>query len=183
MGRLIDADELIKQIWKKHKETENAYDLCVDELKEVFCGIVAIVDELPTAYDPDKVVEQLKDEVKEYDKRIERRNEDCYFDETEKIKALEERARGIERAIEIVKGMNREVKKKILPEYFEAIVQDKKKFEIRKDEDKLQIGDIVVFMEWNGEAFTGRRVKREIGYILRDIPQYGLMPGYMIFGW
>lgn len=104
MGRLIDADELIKQIWKKHKETENAYDLCVDELKEVFCGIVAIVDELPTAYDPDKVVEQLENEVKEYDKRIERRNGDCYFDETEKIKALEERARGIERAIEIVKG-------------------------------------------------------------------------------
>ena len=60
MGRLIDADVLIKQIWKKHKETEDSYDLCVDELKGVFCSIVATVDELPTAYDTDKVVEQLE---------------------------------------------------------------------------------------------------------------------------
>ena len=61
MGRLIDADVLIEQIWKKHKETEDSYDLCVDELKGVFCSIVATVDELPTVYDPDKVVEQLED--------------------------------------------------------------------------------------------------------------------------
>lgn len=59
--RLIDADVLIKQIWRKHKETEDSYDLCVDELKEVFCGIVALVDEIPTAYDPDKVVRQLEE--------------------------------------------------------------------------------------------------------------------------
>ena len=61
MGRLIDADVLIAQIWEKHKKVEESYDLCVDELKEVFCGIVALVDEQPTAYDPDKVVEQLED--------------------------------------------------------------------------------------------------------------------------
>lgn len=58
---LIDADELIEQIWEKHKKTEEPYDFCVDELKEVFCGIVALVDEQPTAYDPDKVVEQLEE--------------------------------------------------------------------------------------------------------------------------
>ena len=61
MGRLIDADVLIKQIWRKHKETEDSYDLCVAELKEVFCGIVALVDEQPTAYDPDKVARQLEE--------------------------------------------------------------------------------------------------------------------------
>lgn len=77
----------------------------------------------------------------------------------------------------------REVKKKILPEYFEAVVHDKKKFEIRKDEDNLQIGDMVVLAEWNGYEFTGQMVKREIKYILRDVPEYGLMPGYVIFGW
>lgn len=85
MGRLIDADELIKG------RVEND-------------PVVIAAKCTPTAYDPDKVVEQLEDEVKEYDKRIERRNGDCYFDETEKIKALEERARGIEKAIQIVKG-------------------------------------------------------------------------------
>ena len=61
MGKLIEADVVSKQIWRKHKETEDSYDLCVDELKEVFCGIVALVDEQPTAYDPDKVAEQLED--------------------------------------------------------------------------------------------------------------------------
>lgn len=62
MGRLIDADALIEQIWEKHKKVEESYDLCADELKEVFCGIVALVDEQPTAYDPDKVVRQLQQE-------------------------------------------------------------------------------------------------------------------------
>lgn len=61
MERLIDANKLIEQIWKKLKEEEESYDLCVDELKDVFCGIVALVDEQPTAYDPDKVVQQIKE--------------------------------------------------------------------------------------------------------------------------
>lgn len=49
--RLIDADALISKIWELHKKTEESYDLCVDELKEVYCGIVSIIDEQPTAYD------------------------------------------------------------------------------------------------------------------------------------
>ena len=90
MGRLIDADKFKGKVIASHTGS----------------GVIKLIaiDEVPTAYDPDKVVKQLEYEVKEYDKRIERRNGDCYFDETEKIKALEERARGIERAIEIVKG-------------------------------------------------------------------------------
>lgn len=62
MGRLIDANKLIEQIWQKHKEVEESYDLCVDELKEVFCGIVALVDEQPTVFDVDKVVKQLEED-------------------------------------------------------------------------------------------------------------------------
>lgn len=77
----------------------------------------------------------------------------------------------------------KEVKKKILPKYFEEVIHDKKKFEIRKDKDNLQIGDVVVLAEWNKNGFMGRTVKREIKYILRNVPEYGLMPGYIIFGW
>lgn len=77
----------------------------------------------------------------------------------------------------------KEVKKKILPKYFEEVIHDKKKFEIRVDKDNLQIGDVVVLAEWNKNGFTGRTVKREIKYILRNVPEYGLMPGYIIFGW
>ena len=58
--RLIDADTLITKIWELHKETEKAYDLCVDELKDVYCGIVSLIDEHPTAYDVDMVVKQLE---------------------------------------------------------------------------------------------------------------------------
>ena len=98
MGRLIDANKVIEQLEKVKKESASFVDIVH------IIGFQNVIDAQPTAYDPDKVVEQLEDEVKEYDKRIERRNGDCYFDETEKIKALEERARGIEKAIEIVKG-------------------------------------------------------------------------------
>ena len=48
----------------------------------------------------------------------------------------------------------REVKKKILPKYFEAVIHDNKKFEIRKDEDDLQKGDVLILKEWDGEKYT-----------------------------
>lgn len=47
----------------------------------------------------------------------------------------------------------------------------------------MRIGDVVILKEWNGEKYTGREVGRNIVYILRDAPEYGLMPGYVIFGW
>lgn len=79
--------------------------------------------------------------------------------------------------------MSKIVEKKILPKYFDAVISGKKKFEIRKDEDELQIGDAVILKEWDGEKYSGRETGRRIEYILRDAPEYGLMPGYMIFGW
>ena len=79
--------------------------------------------------------------------------------------------------------MGKIVEKKILPEYFNEVIHDRKKFEIRKDEDNLQIGDAVVLREWDGEKYPGREVGRHIVYVLRDVPEYGLMPGYVIFGW
>ena len=101
MGRLIDADKLLEETRRDRDYAEK------NGFMDMYNERQALIDRIeaqPTAYDPDKVVEQLENKVKEYDRRIERRNGDCYFDETEKIKALEERARGIERAIEIVKG-------------------------------------------------------------------------------
>ena len=79
--------------------------------------------------------------------------------------------------------MHKIVEKKILPEYFNEVIHDRKKFEIRKDEDDLQIGDSVILREWDGEKYTGRETGKRIVYILRDAPEHGLMPGYVIFGW
>ena len=44
------------------------------------------------------------------------------------------------------------IEKKILPEYFNEVIHDSKKFEIRKDEDDLQIGDVVILKEWDGKS-------------------------------
>lgn len=79
--------------------------------------------------------------------------------------------------------MRKIIEKKILPEYFDAVIHDKKKFEILEDEDGLQIGDAVVLKEWDGEKYTGREVGRNIVYVLCDAHEYGLMPGCVIFGW
>lgn len=75
------------------------------------------------------------------------------------------------------------IEKKILPEYFNEVIHDSKKFEIRKDEDDLQIGDVVILKEGDGEKYTGRATGQNIVYVLRDVTEYGLMPGYVIFGW
>lgn len=79
--------------------------------------------------------------------------------------------------------MRKIAEKKILPKYFDAVIYDRKKFEIRKDEDDLQVGDTVVLREWDGKRYTGREISRSIECILRDVLEYGLMPGYVIFGW
>ena len=74
------------------------------------------------------------------------------------------------------------VKKKTLPEYYREVSEGRKKFEIRKDEDRLEPGDIVILEEWNGK-YTGKRIGIKISYILRDAPEFGLVPGYCIFCW
>ena len=75
------------------------------------------------------------------------------------------------------------VRKKILPEYFRAVKAREKNFEIRKDEDHIQPGDCLILDEWDGKCYTGPGVRRTVKYVLRDAPEYGLMPGYCIIGW
>lgn len=74
------------------------------------------------------------------------------------------------------------VRKKILPEYFAAVKAREKNFELRKDEDDIQVGDLLILQEWNGH-YTAPVVRRYVKYVLRDCPEYGLMPGYCIVGW
>ena len=78
--------------------------------------------------------------------------------------------------------MSKSVTKKILPEYFRAVKSHQKTFELRKDEDNFEVGDTIRLAEFDGKQFTGNVVIRLITYILRDCPEYGLMPGYCILG-
>lgn len=160
MGRLIDAGKILDELSGMLKIMDD-YD-----------AVGKVINNMPTAYDVDAVVEQLENERKFW--------ENAYDRDIGK-----EKARSYVHAIEIVRGkqMRKIVEKKILPKYFDAVICDQKKFEIRKDEDDLQVGDTVVLREWDGKRYTGRESSRSIEYILRDVPEYGLMPGYVIFGW
>ncbi len=79
--------------------------------------------------------------------------------------------------------MNQFKQIKIKPEYYKAVLSGLKTFEIRKDDRNYQVGDTVCLNEWDGGDYTGRYTKVTITYVLRDVPEYGLMPGYCIFGW
>lgn len=72
---------------------------------------------------------------------------------------------------------------KILPEYFDAVLDGMKHFELRKDDRDYKVGDNICLHEYDGEHLTGRSLLRNIKYILRDCPQYGLKKGYCILGW
>ena len=99
MGRLIDADELVEHvkilgIWD---EVENK-NVFTNDIKD---AILRLIGALPTAYDPDKVVEQL--EEAEHNARTMIGFEKAYRSVDDRIKA-EAEARALEHAIEIVKG-------------------------------------------------------------------------------
>lgn len=85
MGRLIDDNLLkkgIKKWLKPSKPDEDEYISITDAL----VSILQEIEEQPTAYDVDKVVEQLENERKFWEN------------------AGKEKARSYEHAIEIVKG-------------------------------------------------------------------------------
>ena len=69
-----------------------------------------------------------------------------------------------------------------MPEYFNAVQEYRKNFELRKDEDNIQVGDELILQEWNGE-YTGNYTWRKVTYVLRNVPEYGLKDGYCIIGW
>ena len=76
----------------------------------------------------------------------------------------------------------KEVEKKILPQFFKDVLTGRKTFEIRKDDDGVEVGDVLVLREYDGEKYTGKRVKRVVTYVLRDCAEYGLMDGFAVYG-
>ena len=85
MRRLIAADKLKTDLEKAISKNEDMD--CLD-----FLRAASVIDAQPTAYDPDKVVEQLEDYGNE---------ETRYYKNTPYEKCIEE---CVSKAIEIVKG-------------------------------------------------------------------------------
>ncbi|MDD5750782.1 MAG: DUF3850 domain-containing protein [Candidatus Pacebacteria bacterium] len=59
------------------------------------------------------------------------------------------------------------IKKKIWPEYFDAVASGKKKYELRLNDFEVKEGDTLMLEEWNPktEEYTGRKVGRKVTYV------------------
>ena len=71
--------------------------------------------------------------------------------------------------------------RKIEPEFFRAVVEGRKTFEVRKEDDAVfSVGDLLVLEELDGAgcATTGTIYVAEITYVLRD--SRFVQPGYAI---
>ena len=68
---------------------------------------------------------------------------------------------------------------KILPDYFDEIIQSRKRFEIRKNDRQYLMGDYLILKEYNAmrKGYTGRMATCKVTYILRDFE--GLKEGYV----
>jgi hypothetical protein len=73
---------------------------------------------------------------------------------------------------------------KTWPEFYAPIASGLKTFELRKDDRPFTLGDTVLLQEYNPETeqYTGKELKFEIGFILRDAVKMGLKPGFCILG-
>ena len=59
------------------------------------------------------------------------------------------------------------IKKKVWPEYFDAILLEKKKYELRLADFEIGEGDTLLLEEWDPKtrAHTGRSVKKKVTYV------------------
>ena len=73
---------------------------------------------------------------------------------------------------------------KIKDEYLAEIYCGRKTFELRKDDRDYQVGDLIHFVDTNGDEVDTKEFNKgnlyEITYILRNVPEYGLQDGYAI---
>jgi len=67
---------------------------------------------------------------------------------------------------------------KIQAKYFNEVLNDKKNFEIRKNDRDFKIGDLVVLREVIGDLYTGRTITGTITYIT----DYEQKDGYVVLG-
>lgn len=70
------------------------------------------------------------------------------------------------------------VEKKVWPEYFQQILDNKKTFEVRLNDFEINEGDILVLKEWDPETkdYTGRELERKVGFVgkwkVEDLTQF-----------
>lgn len=91
--RLIDADKIIEHLEKVKKESASLVDMAH------IIGFQSVIDTQPTAYDVDKVVEQLRKQQEKLETDIFAKESDNWYGQY--CNGIHE---GIDKAIEIVKA-------------------------------------------------------------------------------
>lgn len=69
---------------------------------------------------------------------------------------------------------------KTLPEYFEAVADGSKTFEVRKNDRLFSVGDFLALNEYGKGGYTGRCLIVRVTYILND--QKYCKNGYLVLG-
>ena len=76
-------------------------------------------------------------------------------------------------------------KLKCWPEYFSALLDGTKTFEVRKHDRGFEVGDVLWLCEWEtgdpgqGFGYTGREVRRRVTFILVG-EEFGIQDGYCV---
>lgn len=72
---------------------------------------------------------------------------------------------------------------KILPEYFAAVKDGSKTFEIRKNDRDYMVGDYILLKEYDkNTGYTGNEILVEITYMITSEQFDGLKDGYCVLG-
>jgi hypothetical protein len=72
---------------------------------------------------------------------------------------------------------------KTWPLYWQQVHDGAKTFELRKDDRGFRVGDDLVLREFDSkDGYTGNALTVRVTYICRDVPEFGLEPGYCILG-
>lgn len=66
--------------------------------------------------------------------------------------------------------MSKQIIKKVLPEYFQDIVDGKKKYELRLNDFDIEPGDILILEEYTSADLqtrqaTGRKLEKQVTYV------------------
>lgn len=69
---------------------------------------------------------------------------------------------------------------KTLTGYFQDVCSRKKTFDLRKNDRDFEVGDILILEEFDGNKYTGSKVRRTVTYILDNAEKFGLMEGFVI---
>lgn len=59
------------------------------------------------------------------------------------------------------------IKKKIWPEFFDAVASGKKKYELRLGDFEVNEGDTLILEEWDNDkkVYTGRKISVKVTYV------------------